>query len=152
MKRIKVRFHLGKGKNFMKWRIQYPNGDVQYIIPTESQHIKIVSMNTSILNEKLDNLEVEVSRYFSELLEEQEEFVIFAEEDLEHDTPDDYLEVRNDMNGNVFDVHPLRVTKEGILVVESDGSFAKHLIRIHDLSSTQDKITLCELMENILNQ
>lgn len=37
MKRIKVRFHLGKGKNFMKWRVQYPNGDVQYILPNESQ-------------------------------------------------------------------------------------------------------------------
>lgn len=108
-------------------------------------------MNTRILNNDLDNLEVEVSRYFSELLEEQEEFIIFAEEDLEHDTPDDYLEVRNDMTGNVFDVHPLKVTKEGILVVESDGSFVRHLIRIHDLSSVQDKINLCELMENLLD-
>ena len=108
-------------------------------------------MNTRILNNDLDNLEVEVSRYFSELLEELEEFVIFAEEDLEHDTPDDYLEVRNDMTGNVFDVHPLKVTKEGILVVESDGSFVRHLIRIHDLSSVQDKINLCELMENLLD-
>ena len=108
-------------------------------------------MNTRILNNDLDNLEVEVSRYFSELLEEQEEFIIFAEEDLEHDTPDDYLEVRNDMTGNVFDVHPLKVTKEGILVVVSDGSFVRHLIRIHDLSSVQDKINLCELMENLLD-
>lgn len=109
-------------------------------------------MNTSILNQKLDNLEVEVSRYFSHLRNQKEEFIIFAEEDLEHDTPDDYLEVRNDITGYVFDAHPIKVSKEGILVVESDGSFAKHLIRIHDLSSTQDKITLCELMENILNQ
>ena len=108
-------------------------------------------MNTRILNNDLDNLEVEVSRYFSELLEEQEEFIIFAEEDLENDAPDDYLEVRNDMTGNVFDVHPLKVTKEGILVVESDGSFVRHLIRIHDLSSVQDRINLCELMENLLD-
>ena len=108
-------------------------------------------MNTRILNNDLDNLEVEVSRYFSELLEELEDFVIFAEEDLEHDTPNDYLEVRNDMTGNVFDVHPLKVTKEGILVVESDGSFVRHLIRIHDLSSVQDRINLCELMENLLD-
>ena len=108
-------------------------------------------MNTRILNNDLDNLEVEVSRYFSELLEELEDFVIFAEEDLEHDTPNDYLEVRNDMTGNVFDAHPLKVTKEGILVVESDGSFVRHLIRIHDLSSVQDKINLCELMENLLD-
>ncbi len=37
MKRIKVRFHLGRGVNFRHWRIQYPNGDVQFINPTEHQ-------------------------------------------------------------------------------------------------------------------
>jgi len=37
MKRTKVRFHLGRGKNYMKWRIQYPNGDIMYIAPDECQ-------------------------------------------------------------------------------------------------------------------
>ena len=37
MKRTKVRFHLGRGKNYMKWRIQYPNGDILYIRPDECQ-------------------------------------------------------------------------------------------------------------------
>lgn len=37
MKRIKVRFHLGRGENFMKWKIQYPNGDIQFLNPTEYQ-------------------------------------------------------------------------------------------------------------------
>ena len=110
-------------------------------------------MNYSrFLRRDLQDLETEVSSCFSQLLAKQDTFVIFAEEDLEHDSPDDYLEVRNDMTGNVFDVHPLKVTKEGILVVESDGSFVRHLIRIHDLSSVQDRINLCELMEqNLLN-
>ena len=67
--------------------------------------------------------------------------------DLEHDTPDDYLEVRNDITGNVFDVHPLKVTKDGILVVEADGSFTRHLIKFSDLNSVQAKINLLELME-----
>ena len=37
MKRFKVRFHLGRGKNYMKWRIQFPNGDIQYIAPDDCQ-------------------------------------------------------------------------------------------------------------------
>ena len=107
-------------------------------------------MSSKNLNNDLDQLETQVYHYFNELLEKQEEIVIFDECDLEHDTPDDYLEVRNDITGNVFDVHPLKVSKNGILVVEADGSFVRHLIRLSDLSSTQDKITLIELMENSL--
>lgn len=37
MKRIKVRFNLGRGKNFMKWKVQYPNGAVEYYAPSEVQ-------------------------------------------------------------------------------------------------------------------
>ena len=107
-------------------------------------------MSSKNLNNDLDQLETQVYHYFNELLEKQEEIVIFDECDLEHDTPDDYLEMRNDITGNVFDVHPLKVSKNGILVVEADGSFVRHLIRLQDLSSAQDKITLIELMENSL--
>jgi hypothetical protein len=106
---------------------------------------------TSSLRHDLDILEIRVSRYFSELLNQKQEFVIFAEEDLEHDSPDDYLEMRNDITGNVFDVHPLRVTDRGIEVIETDGGDRRHTIRLSDLSSTQDKLNLCELMENLLN-
>ena len=107
-------------------------------------------MSSKNLNNDLDQLETQVAIYFSELLKTNDEIVIFDECDLEHDTPDDYLEMRNDITGNVFDVHPLKVSKNGILVVEADGSFVRHLIRLSDLSSTQDKITLIELMENSL--
>jgi hypothetical protein len=37
MARIKVRFNLGKGANYMKWKVQYPNGNVEYHNPTEIQ-------------------------------------------------------------------------------------------------------------------
>jgi hypothetical protein len=106
---------------------------------------------TRFFNQDLDNLETEVSSYFSKLLTQKDEFVIFAEEDLEHDSPDDYLELRNDFTGSVFDVHPLKVTKVGIEVIEADGSLVKHLVRLPDLSSIQDRINLCELMENLLD-
>jgi hypothetical protein len=107
-------------------------------------------MTSKKLNNDLNQLEIQVYHYFNELLEKQDEIVIFEEWDLEHDTPDDYLEMRNDITGNVFDVHPLKVTQNGILVIEADGSFTRHLIKLSDLSSTQDKITLIELMENSL--
>jgi hypothetical protein len=107
-------------------------------------------MSSKNLNKDLEQLEKQVYNYFNELLEKQDEIVIFDECDLEHDTPDDYLEMRNDITGNVFDVHPLKVSNNGILVVEADGSFVRHLIKLQDLGSTQDKIALIQLMENSL--
>ena len=104
-------------------------------------------MASKHFNNDLDLLETQVSHYFSELLNKKDEIIIFNETDLEFDSPDDYLECRNDITGGVFDVHPLKVTKEGILVVESDGSFVRHLIRLQDLSSIQDRINLVQLME-----
>ena len=35
MKKIRVRFHLAAGEHFMHWQIRYPNGDVQYVKPSE---------------------------------------------------------------------------------------------------------------------
>lgn len=108
-------------------------------------------MSSKNFNNDLDNLESEVANYFSELLTKQSEITIFEEVDLENDTPDDYLEVRNDITGSVFDVHPLKVTQDGILVVEADGSFVRHLLKLSDLSGIQDRINICELIENNLD-
>ena len=105
-------------------------------------------MSSKNFNNSLDQLEAEVSICFNELLQEKKEIVIFEESDLEYESPEDYLEVRNDITGSVFDVHPLKVSKEGILVVEADGSYIRHLIKFQDLSSLQDRINLLELMEN----
>ena len=107
-------------------------------------------MSSKNFNNDLDLLETQVNQYFNELLEKQGEIVIFDESDLEYDTPDDYLEMRNDITGNVFDVHPLKVSQNGILVIEADGSFVRHLIKLQDLGSIQDKINLVGLMENSL--
>lgn len=37
MKSVKVRFNLGRGKNYMKWKVQYPDGTVEYHHPTDVQ-------------------------------------------------------------------------------------------------------------------
>lgn len=36
-KSIKVRFNLGRGKNYMKWKVQFPDGEVLYYNPSEVQ-------------------------------------------------------------------------------------------------------------------
>jgi hypothetical protein len=38
-KKIKVRFNLGRGQNYMKWKVEYPNGWSKYFSPTENQLI-----------------------------------------------------------------------------------------------------------------
>ena len=37
MARIKVRFNLGRGTNYMKWKVTYPDGNIEYYNPTEVQ-------------------------------------------------------------------------------------------------------------------
>ena len=37
MARIKVRFNLGRGDNYMKWKVSYPDGNIEYYKPTEVQ-------------------------------------------------------------------------------------------------------------------
>ena len=39
MKRIKVRFNLGQGPNYMKWKVEYPDGRTEYHHPTDIQLI-----------------------------------------------------------------------------------------------------------------
>jgi len=38
-KKIKVRFNLGRGENYMKWKIEYPSGQVSYYSPISIQLI-----------------------------------------------------------------------------------------------------------------
>lgn len=109
-------------------------------------------MSSKIFTKDLDALESRVTDYFLELLSKQKEFILFSEVDLEVDTPDDYLECRNDITGEVFDVHPLKVSQDGILVIEADGSSVRHLLRLSDISNIKDKIFLCELMESKLEE
>ena len=36
-KKIKVRFNLGRGVNYMKWKVEYPDGGVHYYHPEKIQ-------------------------------------------------------------------------------------------------------------------
>lgn len=35
--KIKVRFNLGRGENYLKWKVEHPNGWVFYYTPTDHQ-------------------------------------------------------------------------------------------------------------------
>lgn len=35
MANIKVRFNLSRGKNYMKWKISYPDGNIEYLDPNK---------------------------------------------------------------------------------------------------------------------
>lgn len=37
MRKYKLRFNLGRGKNYMKWKITEPNGNYYYLDPQEHQ-------------------------------------------------------------------------------------------------------------------
>lgn len=107
-------------------------------------------MNASILSNNLEFIEKQVSEYFSTLLQIRDEFVFFSDEELEYADHDVYLEYRNSVTGDMIDVHPLRVNTFGIQVIEVFDTERKYFISLSDLCSTQDKITLCELMEEEL--
>jgi hypothetical protein len=47
--RIKVRFNLGKGVNYLKWKITYPTGEVAYYNPTD---VQLVMDNCELRNSK----------------------------------------------------------------------------------------------------
>jgi hypothetical protein len=37
MKKIKVRFHLAQGENYMHWQVKYPDGETRYFNPENYQ-------------------------------------------------------------------------------------------------------------------
>jgi hypothetical protein len=49
LKRTKIRFNLGKGVNYFKWKINHPNGEVEYLHPTE---VQLVMSKCELVNNK----------------------------------------------------------------------------------------------------
>jgi len=55
MKTIKVRFNLGAGKNFMKWKIERPNGEISYHSPEE---VRLVMTGCVLKNQRTTALKI----------------------------------------------------------------------------------------------
>ena len=47
--KYQVRFNLGKGKNFMKWKVSYPSGTARYYEPSE---VLIIMNGCKLVNQK----------------------------------------------------------------------------------------------------
>ena len=46
---VKVRFHLAKGENYMKWQVKDANGDVQYLEP---EQVSIKMYGCKLINQR----------------------------------------------------------------------------------------------------
>ena len=55
MKTIRVRFKLGAGKNFMKWKIERPNGGISYHAP---EGVQLVMTGCVLKNQKTTALKI----------------------------------------------------------------------------------------------
>jgi hypothetical protein len=47
--KFQVRFNLGKGKNYQKWKVSYPDGEVKYLEPT---NVVLYMENCKLVNHK----------------------------------------------------------------------------------------------------
>ena len=47
MARIKVRFNLSRGKNYMKWKVVFPDGTIEYLSPDE---VSLIMMKCKLSN------------------------------------------------------------------------------------------------------
>ena len=96
--------------------------------------------------QRLANLESEILNAISDIRNNYGTFTFLTAEDIENGDCEEYFEMRNDITGNVFDVHIVSVSDKGIKVVEANDSTQFHTIRVSDLASIQDKINLYEML------
>ncbi len=54
-KNTKIRFNLGRGPNYMKWKISHPSGLVEYLKPTD---VQLVMTNCKLVNNKKSSKEI----------------------------------------------------------------------------------------------
>ena len=125
-------------------------------------------MNTLNYVHRLEELEMDISNKFNDLIEEHHDFNfldgLMAEYEIEpqdgmtniqvceeHCVMNDLsiFEIRNDITGNVFDVQVISVDKTGIYVVEYEDTTQQHVIRLSDLNSVEYRIQLLTEMVNL---
>jgi hypothetical protein len=119
---------------------------ITFVLSNLKQY-NIMENSTVVFRKELNSLEERLTLRFNELLLINDEIVLFDQNDLDNDSPDNMFEVRNDITGDVFDVYIVKVSKIGLIAFEVNDSTRKHIIKLSDLASTLDRINLIELME-----
>jgi hypothetical protein len=125
-------------------------------------------MNTLNYAHRLEELEMDISNKFNDLIEEHNDFnfldALMTEYEIEpqdgmtniqlceehcemNDLP--IYEMRNDITGNVFDVQVISVDKTGIYVVEYEDTTEQYVIRLSELNSVEYRIQLLTEMVNL---
>jgi hypothetical protein len=101
-----------------------------------------------VFRQRHEDLEADLSKAYSKLLEDKKEFIFLTEEDILNGDYDEYFEVRSDITGSTYDVHIVRVDEEGIEVVEAEDDSKRYYVGFSDLSEIQDRINLIENMQD----
>jgi hypothetical protein len=97
--------------------------------------------------ESLDELKAELDARFWQLRIQNPEIIFMDEEAVKNWEIDDYFDRRSDINGTVHEICITKIDKDGIHTIDTDDERKKKVIGLRDLASTEDVISLVELME-----
>ena len=119
-------------------------------------------METRELKETYNNLEVNMESRFNTLAKETGEYDFvdthtsvdvnsddisneLSETDLWDSLPT--LEVRNSYNGNMYSIHVMKVSENGLYGANEDNKDDQRWYRFSDIATTYDKLSLLSEME-----
>ncbi len=97
---------------------------------------------------RLEQLDREVSDRYTELKKLKSEYIFLTEEEIEE--CDESFEVRDEINGGVYDVNIIKVNDNGIFVCNYNDTDHRYYISLMDLAEVADRIALVDLMEEHL--
>jgi len=94
----------------------------------------------------LDLLQKRVVNKFTELRDANPRIEFLTQEDVVNGDYEEYLDARNSINGETYEICVIGIDEQGIEVYKVDSGSIRH-ISFNDLASLEDKISLVELME-----
>ncbi len=115
--------------------------------------------------ERLIELKQDVRNKFNDLLEQKgtidlaKAILISNDEDssdssyeklveLDYESELPIIEMRNNMTGEVFDVYPISINKNGIVCVNVNEDDITNVMRFSDIASLEDQLNLLTEMDN----
>ncbi|MDC7249491.1 MAG: hypothetical protein PQJ49_06220 [Sphaerochaetaceae bacterium] len=102
---------------------------------------------------QLDQLQSQIADAIWDIRKNNPKIVLVTKEEFEDvDFQADCYEMRNDITGNIFDVHVLSVDENGILVVDAEERDQFYMISMFDLADTRDMINLYEELHLKVNK
>ena len=98
------------------------------------------------LRQQHDNIEYETSLRFSALLNNFEQDITLAADDENYDDCE-LVEVYNEVNGGIYSVYVVGITKGGMIKGRDLDGGAKGDYRFSELASVLDRINIVEILE-----